>query len=72
MNRRQLRHCLKDVNSIHAEFWSIPTNAPEGVEQDVAGAFRKNRYRYVLPNAHSRVRLPSADCDYINANYVRV
>ena len=86
MTRRQLRTCLKDVNSIHAEFWSIPTNVPEAVEPD-AGAFRKNRYRYVLPNPHSRVRLPLPPVDaagipvddaaaptggYINANYIRV
>jgi protein tyrosine phosphatase len=87
MTRRQLRTCLKDVNSIHAEFWSIPTNVPEAVEQD-PGAFRKNRYRYVLPNPHSRVRLPLPPVDaaptddttngaaaiggYINANYIRV
>ena len=74
MNRRQLRSCLKDINAIHAEFWSIPTNIPEAMEQVAA---RKNRYRYVLPNPHSRVKLPGVDASdpasgYINANYIRV
>jgi len=75
MNRRQLRSCLKDVNAVHAEFCSIPTNVPEAME---LVAPRKNRYRYILPNPHSRVKLPSnADpsdpaTGYINANFIRV
>ena len=77
MNRHQLRSCLRDVKSLHAEFWSIPTNAPDPVEQ-ATGSALKNRYRYVLPNAHSRVKLPcdADDSDpgsgYINGNYIRV
>ena len=77
MNRHQLRSCLRDVKSLHAEFWSIPTNAPDPVEQ-ATGSALKNRYRYVLPNPHSRVKLP-CDVDdsdpgsgYINGNYIRV
>lgn len=76
MSRRQLRSCLKDVKSLHAEFWSIPTNAPELVDL-VAGCAIKNRYRYVLPNPHSRVKLPVSNpadptSGYINGNYIRV
>ena len=75
MPRNQLRACLKDVKSLHAEFWNIPTNAPEITEQTVCSAL-KNRYRYVLPNSHSRVKLPGDGSDpssgYINGNYIRV
>lgn len=76
MSRRQLRSCLEDVKTLHAEFWSIPTNAPELFEQ-VSGCAIKNRYRYVLPNPQSRVKLPVLDLSdptsgYINANYIRV
>lgn len=77
MDRRQLQSCLKDVKSLHAEFWSIPNNAAELSEQ-VSGCSVKNRYRYVLPNPQSRVKLPvttnSSDLasGYINANYIRV
>jgi hypothetical protein len=77
MDRRQLQSCLKDVKALHAEFWSIPTNASELCEQ-VSGCSMKNRYRYVLPNPQSRVKLPlltdASDLasTYINANYVRV
>merc|ERR1712071_399613 len=75
MTRRQLRACLGDVKSLHAEFWSIPTNAPDLLEL-VSGCALKNRYRYVLPNPLSRVQLPSKDpsdpsSGYINANYIR-
>ncbi|KZS09878.1 Protein tyrosine phosphatase ERK-like protein [Daphnia magna] len=76
MDRRQLQSCLKDVKSLHAEFWSIPNNAAELSEQ-VSGCSVKNRYRYVLPNPQSRVKLPvttnSSDLasGYINANYIR-
>jgi len=77
MDRRQLQSCLKDVKALHAEFWSIPTNASELCEQ-VSGCSMKNRYRYVLPNPQSRVKLPlltdASDLasTYINANYIRV
>lgn len=76
MNRQQLRACLKDVKGLHAEFWSIPTNVPELVEL-VSGCAIKNRYRYILPNPQSRVKLPVLEpsdptSGYINGNYVRV
>jgi len=76
MTRRHLRACLDDIKSLHAEFWSIPTNAPDLLEL-VSGCALKNRYRYVIPNPASRVKLPSKDpsnpsSGYINANYIRV
>jgi len=75
MTRRQLRTCLDDIKSLHAEFWSIPTNAPDLLEL-ISGCALKNRYRYVIPNPTSRVKLPSNDpsnpsTGYINANYIR-
>jgi len=52
----------------------LPSNHPEKAE--VAGSGTKNRYRSILPNERSRVRLPVGNEDllagYINANYVRV
>lgn len=76
MNRQQLRACLRDVKGLHAEFWSIPTNVPELVEL-VSGCAIKNRYRYILPNPQSRVKLPVLEpsdptSGYMNGNYVRV
>jgi protein tyrosine phosphatase len=59
---------------LHREFWDLPSNHPEKAE--VAGSGTKNRYRSILPNERSRVRLPVGNEDllagYINANYVRV
>lgn len=47
-------------------------NHPERAE--VAGCGAKNRYRSILPNEHSRVRLlrgsAAAEEEYINANYL--
>lgn len=74
LSRGQLRQCLRDTRSLHREFWDLPSNHPEKAE--VAGSGTKNRYRSILPNEHSRVRLslPMDDplASYINANYVRV
>ncbi|KAK7790689.1 hypothetical protein R5R35_009595 [Gryllus longicercus] len=73
LSRAQLRSCLKDCRVLHREFWDIPSNHPE--KSEVAGSGTKNRYRSILPNERSRVRLPSASDDllagYINANYIR-
>ena len=74
LSRGQLRSCLHDARAIHREFWDLPSNHPEKAE--VAGSGMKNRYRSILPNERSRVRLPVGNEDllagYINANYVRV
>ncbi|XP_066991055.2 tyrosine-protein phosphatase non-receptor type 5 isoform X2 [Anabrus simplex] len=73
LSRGQLRSCLRDSRSLHREFWDLPLNHPEKAE--VPGSGTKNRYRSILPNERSRVRLPSCKNDllagYINANYVR-
>ncbi|XP_063613065.1 receptor-type tyrosine-protein phosphatase R-like, partial [Penaeus indicus] len=71
MSRRQLRHCLRDTRALHAEFWEVPLNLPD--KCDVPGSAAKNRYRTVLPNEATRVRLDTGDpaTAYINANYVR-
>ncbi|XP_054720794.1 LOW QUALITY PROTEIN: tyrosine-protein phosphatase non-receptor type 5-like [Uloborus diversus] len=73
MTRRQLRSSLKDVKTLHSEFWEIPMNHPEKVE--VAGSGTKNRYKTILPNESTRVNLYEKNGDplssYINANYVR-
>lgn len=74
LSRGQLRSCLRDARILHREFWDLPSNHPEKAE--VAGSGTKNRYRSILPNERSRVRLPVGKEDllagYINANYVRV
>jgi receptor-type tyrosine-protein phosphatase R len=74
LSRGQLRSCLRDARILHREFWDLPSNHPEKAE--VAGSGIKNRYRSILPNERSRVRLPVGNEDlltgYINANYVRV
>ena len=74
LSRGQLRSCLRDARALHREFWDLPSNHPEKAE--VAGSGTKNRYRSILPNERSRVRIPVGNEDllagYINANYVRV
>nr|XP_039326845.1 tyrosine-protein phosphatase non-receptor type 5 isoform X3 [Saimiri boliviensis boliviensis] len=54
----------------------IPMNFVDPKEYDIPGLVRKNRYKTILPNPHSRVCLTSPDPDdplssYINANYIR-
>lgn len=72
LSRAQLRACLSNVTALHSEFWDIPMNHPERAE--IAGCGAKNRYRSILPNEHSRVRLlrgsAAAEEEYINANYL--
>uniref|UniRef100_T1JEW4 protein-tyrosine-phosphatase n=1 Tax=Strigamia maritima TaxID=126957 RepID=T1JEW4_STRMM len=73
MSRKQLRGCIKDVKTLHNEFWDIPMNHPDKVE--VAGSGTKNRYKTIIPNDLTRVKLPENPNDslstYINANYIR-
>ncbi|XP_078196874.1 tyrosine-protein phosphatase non-receptor type 5 isoform X13 [Callithrix jacchus] len=54
----------------------IPMNFVDPKEYNIPGLVRKNRYKTILPNPHSRVCLTSPDPDdplssYINANYIR-
>nr|CAD7430237.1 unnamed protein product [Timema monikensis] len=74
LSRGQLRSCFRDMAVLHKEFWDLPTNHPE--KSEVAGSGPKNRYRSIMPNENTRVRLPVGNQDglagYINANYVRM
>lgn len=73
LSRSQLKKCLKNVQSLHHEFWEIPLNHQE--KSVVTGCGTKNRYRSILPNERTRVKLSSNDDNpldsYINANYMR-
>ncbi|KAG9333496.1 hypothetical protein JZ751_011505, partial [Albula glossodonta] len=54
-----------------------PMNFVDPKEYNFPGVVRKNRYKTILPNTHSRVCLKTTDPDadflstYINANYMR-
>ncbi|XP_039279424.1 uncharacterized protein LOC111061699 [Nilaparvata lugens] len=76
LSRKQLRACLKDVRSLHREFWDLPLNHPEKLT--VPGSGSKNRYRTIIPNEATRVQLPDTSSSgtdsltgYINANYIK-
>lgn len=71
MGRRQLRQSLNEGRLLHAEFWEVPSNHPDRCE--APGSASRNRYRTVLPNDHSRVRIAAThlEGEYINANYIR-
>ncbi|XP_063699472.1 uncharacterized protein LOC134830048 [Culicoides brevitarsis] len=58
---------------LHQEFWDLPTNYQE--KPMVFGSHAKNRYKTILPNEHSRVRIDpepnSTHETYINANFIK-
>lgn len=74
------------MREMHQEFWELPTNYQE--KPLVFGSHAKNRYKTIVPNEHSRVRLDGdggggggggggwpADDEpeaYINANFIKV
>ncbi|KAM9377447.1 tyrosine-protein phosphatase non-receptor type 5 [Pholidichthys leucotaenia] len=65
-----------DDQSLQAEFYETPMNFVDPKEYNYPGLVRKNRYKTILPNTHSRVILQSQDEDdflstYINANYLK-
>ncbi|KAG7244495.1 hypothetical protein INR49_030147 [Caranx melampygus] len=65
-----------DDQSLQAEFYETPMNFVDPKEYNYPGLVRKNRYKTILPNTHSRVILKSLDEDdflmtYINANYLK-
>ncbi|XP_053741962.1 tyrosine-protein phosphatase non-receptor type 5 [Synchiropus splendidus] len=65
-----------DDQSLQAEFYETPMNFVDPKEYNYPGLVRKNRYKTILPNTHSRVILKSPDDDdflstYINANYLK-
>lgn len=73
MTYNELMLSLTNPVGIHKEFWEIPMNHPDRIE--VPGSGVKNRYRTILPNENTRVKLLEAIEDplasYINANYIR-
>uniref|UniRef100_A0A7N6AYV3 protein-tyrosine-phosphatase n=1 Tax=Anabas testudineus TaxID=64144 RepID=A0A7N6AYV3_ANATE len=65
-----------DDQSLQAEFYETPMNFVDPKEYNYPGLVRKNRYKTILPNTHSRVILKSLGEDdflttYINANYLK-
>ncbi|XP_057693443.1 tyrosine-protein phosphatase non-receptor type 5 [Corythoichthys intestinalis] len=65
-----------DDQSLQAEFYETPMNFVDPKEYNYPGLVRKNRYKTILPNTHSRVILKSQDEDdflatYINGNYLK-
>nr|XP_019957672.1 PREDICTED: tyrosine-protein phosphatase non-receptor type 5-like [Paralichthys olivaceus]XP_019957673.1 PREDICTED: tyrosine-protein phosphatase non-receptor type 5-like [Paralichthys olivaceus] len=64
-----------DDQNLQAEFYETPMNFVDPKEYNYPGLVRKNRYKTILPNTHSRVILKSLDEEdflttYINANYL--
>ncbi|XP_060933041.1 tyrosine-protein phosphatase non-receptor type 5 [Limanda limanda] len=64
-----------DDENLQAEFYETPMNFVDPKEYNYPGLVRKNRYKTILPNTHSRVKLNSLDEEdflttYINANYL--
>ncbi|KAM9814751.1 tyrosine-protein phosphatase non-receptor type 5-like isoform 1-T3 [Syngnathus typhle] len=65
-----------DDQGLQAEFYETPMNFVDPKEYNYPGLVRKNRYKTILPNTHSRVILKSQDEDdflitYINGNYLK-
>uniref|UniRef100_A0A8C6UMY3 protein-tyrosine-phosphatase n=1 Tax=Neogobius melanostomus TaxID=47308 RepID=A0A8C6UMY3_9GOBI len=65
-----------DDQALQAEFYETPMNFVDPKEYSYPGLVRKNRYKTILPNTHSRVILKSEDEEdflstYINANYLK-
>ncbi|XP_019332697.1 tyrosine-protein phosphatase non-receptor type 5 isoform X2 [Alligator mississippiensis] len=76
LTEEELHKKALDPFILQAEFFEIPMNFIDPKEYDIPGLVRKNRYKTILPNPHSRVCLTSTDQDdplssYINANYIR-
>ncbi|XP_026562238.1 tyrosine-protein phosphatase non-receptor type 5 [Pseudonaja textilis] len=76
LTEEELHQKALDSFVLQAEFFEIPMNFIDPKEYDIPGLVRKNRYKTILPNRHSRVCLTSDDQDdplssYINANYIR-
>ncbi|XP_050809658.1 tyrosine-protein phosphatase non-receptor type 5 isoform X3 [Gopherus flavomarginatus] len=76
LTAEELHKKALDPFILQTEFFEIPMNFVDPKEYDIPGLVRKNRYKTILPNPHSRVCLTSNDQDdplssYINANYIR-
>ncbi|KAM6960909.1 tyrosine-protein phosphatase non-receptor type 5 [Aplochiton taeniatus] len=72
----QLHTRAMDDQSLQAEFYETPMNFVDPKEYNYPGLVRKNRYKTILPNTHSRVILKASDDEdflstYINGNYLK-
>ncbi|XP_023698038.2 tyrosine-protein phosphatase non-receptor type 5-like isoform X1 [Paramormyrops kingsleyae] len=72
----QLHSRALDDAALQAEFFETPMNFVDPKEYSYPGIVRKNRYKTILPNKHSRVCLKATEEDdflstYINANYLK-
>ncbi|MCJ8747470.1 hypothetical protein PDJAM_G00153830 [Pangasius djambal] len=72
----QLHMRALDDAVLQAEFYEAPMNFVDPKEYNIPGVVRKNRYKTILPNMHSRVCLQGTKEDdflstYINANYLK-
>ncbi|AWP08741.1 putative tyrosine-protein phosphatase non-receptor type 5-like [Scophthalmus maximus] len=75
LNPAMLHTRAMDDQSLQAEFYETPMNFVDPKEYNYPGLVRKNRYKTILPNTHSRVILKAQDEEdflfsYINANYL--
>ncbi|KAE8605903.1 hypothetical protein XENTR_v10010509 [Xenopus tropicalis] len=77
LSEEELHRRALDSFTLQKEFFEIPMNFVDPKEYEILGLVRKNRYKTILPNPHSRVCLTSPDQEedplssYINANYIR-
>ncbi|XP_078540184.1 tyrosine-protein phosphatase non-receptor type 5 isoform X1 [Lissotriton helveticus] len=76
LTQDQLHERALDSLVLQSEFLEIPMNFVDPKEYTIPGLVRKNRYKTILPNSHSRVCLISEEegdplSSYINANYIR-
>ncbi|XP_053576648.1 tyrosine-protein phosphatase non-receptor type 5 [Bombina bombina] len=77
LTMEELHEKALDSFNLQKEFFEIPMNFVDPKEYEILGLVRKNRYKTILPNPHSRVCLisPGQEDDplssYINANYIR-
>ncbi|XP_069480265.1 tyrosine-protein phosphatase non-receptor type 5 [Ambystoma mexicanum] len=76
LTKDELHERALDSLVLQTEFFEIPMNFVDPKEYSIPGIVRKNRYKTILPNPHSRVSLTSPEEDdplssYINANYIR-
>ncbi|KAL0967997.1 hypothetical protein UPYG_G00260790 [Umbra pygmaea] len=72
----QLHTLAMEHQALQAEFYETPMNFVDPKEYNYPGLVRKNRYKTILPNRHSRVILQTEDEEdflrsYINANYLQ-
>uniref|UniRef100_A0A8C5R4Q3 protein-tyrosine-phosphatase n=1 Tax=Leptobrachium leishanense TaxID=445787 RepID=A0A8C5R4Q3_9ANUR len=77
LTEEELHKKALDSFNLQKEFFEIPMNFVDPKEYEILGLVRKNRYKTILPNPHSRVFLMTPDEEddplsmYINANYIR-